>query len=84
VLEVSRHVLGEVDTVGQNGARQKVTLGGAGDAATPRGGRSTYTYYEGAAYVTRANGPTRLFWRRTLAANETVDLTYAWHYFSPQ
>ncbi len=83
VLEVSRHVLGEVDTVGQNGARQKVTPGGrGGDAATP--GRPTYTYYEGIGYVMRVNGPTRLFWRRTLAANETVDLTYAWHYFAPQ
>lgn len=93
VLEATRSVLGGIDSVGQNGARARVDAqgraGAPGDGAPPPaltpatpGRAPTYDHSQGSAYIARVNGASRVFWRRALATNETVDLTYTWHTFA--
>ena len=87
-IEVTRHVLGNLDSVDHDGKREMVNLledssyapttGAAGYAyAYP----AWYGWYSWPAWWGRFNGIGKVSWGVSVEAGKTAELGYAWHYF---
>lgn len=79
-LEVTRYVLGEMDTVDHGGVIEKVNAlddTAAADAVRP----GWWGYYNWPYWFNNVNGVGRATWTFTLPAGSSADLGYTWHYF---
>ena len=77
-IEVTRRVLGLVDTVGQDGARQQLDFVRMwGDRGVP----GWWTWWNWPYWWFRHNGFGELRWRLELAPGQTAKLEGSWHYF---
>ena len=77
-IEVTRHVLGTADGVGDGAKAEQVNVleDDAGDARP-----AWWGYYSWPAWWGHVNGVGRITWTVKLAPGQTADQTYAWHYF---
>jgi len=79
-LEVTRYVLGEVDSAEKDGVVEKVNV--FDDAAAAEFIRPNWWgYYSWPYWWNNVNGVGRITWKLTLPANQGIDLGYTWHYF---
>ncbi|HSV74577.1 MAG TPA: hypothetical protein VLH79_12530 [Chthonomonadales bacterium] len=80
-IEVTRHVLGHVDSAGMDGVAQMVNpmeeAGARPGAAYPH----WWSWYSWPGWWHNVNGLGRFRWKVTVEPGKTVDLPYAWHYF---
>ncbi len=76
-VEVTRHVLGHVDTVG-DGAKSE-QLSALDDDAHAR--PDWWGHYSWPGWWSHLNGVGRITWTVKLAPGQTADQSYAWHYF---
>ena len=79
-IEVQRHILGIVDTAGQDGRIEQAlwTDGGlAGGEAMPL----WWSWYSWGPWWYEFNGIGRITWKVKLEPGKSVDLDYTWHYF---
>ena len=74
-IEVTRHVLGSVDSAGDGAKAEQ--LNALEDDARP----AWLGYYSWPGWWTQVNGVGRITWTVKLAPGQTADQTYAWHYF---
>ncbi|MGN6371122.1 MAG: hypothetical protein ACTHN5_22940 [Phycisphaerae bacterium] len=83
-LEITRNVLGTIDTVDHDGQSEMLNLfednsflpsGGPGDQPMWWG------WYNWPNWWTHFNGVGRVTWKETLEAGKEVELKYTWHYF---
>lgn len=77
-IEVTRHVLGSADGVGDGAKAEQVNVleDDAGDARP-----AWWGYYSWPSWWGHVNGVGRITWTVKLAPGQTADQTYAWHYF---
>ncbi len=77
-IEVTRHVLGSADTVGDGAKAEQVNVleDDAGDARP-----AWWGYYSWPAWWGHVNGVGRITWTVKLAPGQTADQSYAWHYY---
>ncbi len=77
-IEVTRHVLGSADTVGDGAKAEQVNVleDDAGDARP-----AWWGYYSWPSWWGHVNGVGRITWTVKLAPGQTADQTYAWHYY---
>jgi len=84
-IEVTRHLLGNLDGVDHDGTKQAVNLledAAAGAAPTADHAVPTwYGWYAWPAWWNRFNGVGKATWTVTLEPGKAVDLGYSWHYF---
>jgi len=79
-VEVVRHVLGLLDSAGQDGRIEQITWaeGGCVDAeALPL----WWYWHSWAPWWYQFNGIGRTTWKFTLEPGKSIDLEYKWHYF---
>jgi hypothetical protein len=88
-IEVTRHVLGNIDSVDHDGRKEMVNLledstyapttaaGGAYGYAYP----AWYGWYSWPAWWGRFNGIGKVSWSVSVEAGKTAELGYTWHYF---
>jgi hypothetical protein len=80
-IEVTRYVLGNVTSAGQNGEVQKINVM-ENDRYTPMGAYpSWWGWYSWPSWWSQLNGIGRIDWKVNLEAGKSVDLTYNWNYF---
>ena len=77
-VEVTRHVLGHVDTVG-DGAKSEQVNALEDDAGSAR--PAWWGYYSWPGWWSHLNGVGRVTWTVKLAPGQTAEQAYAWHYF---
>ena len=77
-IEVTRHVLGSADTVGDGAKAEQVNVleDDAGDARP-----AWWGYYSWPSWWGHVNSVGRITWTVKLAPGQTADQTYAWHYY---
>ena len=77
-IEVTRHVLGTADGVGDGAKAEQVNVleDDAGDARP-----AWWGYYSWPSWWGHVNGVGRITWTVKLAPGQTADQTYAWHYY---
>jgi len=79
-VEVTRHILGIVDSAGQNGRVEQASWTEGGwanaDALPP-----WWSWYGWGAWWYEFNGLGRITWKIALEPGKSIDLEYAWHYF---
>lgn len=79
-LEVTRYVLGVVDSADHNGEVEKVNVFDdltASEYIRP----NWWGYYSWPHWWSNVNGVGRITWKFTLPADQGIDLAYQWHYF---
>ncbi len=74
-IEVTRHVLGSVDTVGDGAKSEQVNA--LEDDARP----VLWSSHSWPGWWTQVNGVGRVTWTVKLAPGQTAEQAYAWHYF---
>jgi hypothetical protein len=82
-LEVTRHLMGNLDTVDHDGKKESVNLledAAAGPAAGPAY-PMWYGWYAWPSWWNRFNGVGKATWTLTVEPGKTTDLNYTWHYF---
>ena len=80
-IEITRHVLGNVDTVGQQGEKEMVNPF-EDNSFLPDERTSTWWYgYSWPWWWYRFNGIGRIKWTTTLEPTKSAEHTYSWHYF---
>jgi hypothetical protein len=79
-VEIARYVLGQVDTVGQDGKTEMLNPL-EDEAALALARPQWWSNYNWPVWWGRFNGIGRFSWKKTLGAGETLDLDYAWHQF---
>ncbi|MDB5319520.1 MAG: hypothetical protein JWN40_1151 [Phycisphaerales bacterium] len=82
-LEVTRHLMGNLDTVDHDGKKESVNLL-EDAAAAPTAGSSYpqwYGWYAWPYWWNRFNGVGKATWSLTVEPGKTTDLAYTWHYF---
>jgi hypothetical protein len=80
-IEVTRYVLGNVTTAGQNGEVQKINVM-ENDRYTPVGSYpSWWGWYSWPSWWSQLNGVGRITWKVNLESGKSLDLTYNWNYF---
>jgi hypothetical protein len=82
-VEVTRHVLGNIDHVGAEGRAQRVNLLEDEDAYLPAAYPYPYWWgwYSWPDWWRHFNGMGRLTWTVRIEPGKTVELPYKWHYF---
>lgn len=78
-LEVIRHVLGHVDSVGQDGKAEQTNS--REDAWPLAAAPAWFRWYSWPWWWYNVNGMGRIRWSVRLEPGESVELDYAWHYF---
>jgi hypothetical protein len=82
-LEVTRHLMGNLDTVDHDGKKESVNLledAAAGPAAGPAY-PMWYGWYAWPSWWNRFNGVGKATWTLNIEPGKTTDLSYTWHYF---
>ena len=80
-IEITRHVLGNVDTVGQKGKKEMINPF-EDNTFLPDARISTWWYgYSWPWWWYRFNGIGRINWVITLDSMDSAEHTYSWHYF---
>lgn len=80
-LEVSRHVLGNVDEAGQDGKIEMVNVFEDASFAAEAGRPRWWGWYNWPHWWHHFNGVGRIRWEFALKAGKTTKLTYTWHYY---
>lgn len=81
-VEVTRHVLGNVTEVGQEGRQLRVSL--MGEVGGPGGGSGNlprwWSSWSSPDWWAHFNGISRIDWSPSFEPGERVTLSYSWHY----
>lgn len=80
-LEVTRHVLGEADRVGQEGKAERVNALEDGGFVQAHSLPYWWSWYSWPWYWHHINPVTRVAWTVKLEPGKSVELDYSWHYF---
>jgi hypothetical protein len=89
-VEVTRHIMGNLDTVDKDGKKQSLNLledatyaptGGRGSASYGYASPYWYHWYNWPWWWSRFNGVSRVTWTATLEPQKTTELNYTWHYY---
>ena len=80
-LEITRNVLGNVQTADHGGAIVKINSFEDGRYLAAGNGPSWWGWYSWPSWWHQLNGVGRITWKIDLAAGKSVDLGYTWHYF---
>jgi len=80
-LEITRHVLGNVQTADHAGAIVKINSFEDGRYMAAGNSPSWWGWYSWPSWWHQLNGVGRITWKIDLAAGKSVDLVYTWHYF---
>jgi len=80
-VEITRHVLGNVDRVGENGGKEMVNPF-EDTSFLPDSALASWWYgYSWPWWWYRFNGIGRITWATTLVPDKPAEHTYGWHYF---
>jgi hypothetical protein len=79
-VEVTRHILGILDTAGQDGTVEQVSWA-EGGWANADGLPSWWAWHSWAPWWYEFNGIGRITWKVKLEPGKGIDLDYTWHYF---
>jgi hypothetical protein len=79
-VEVTRHILGILDTAGQDGQIEQVSWA-EGGWANADGLPLWWGWHSWGAWWYEFNGLGRITWKVKIEAGKSVDLDYTWHYF---
>jgi len=79
-VEVTRHILGILDTAGQDGAVEQVSWA-EGGWANADGLPIWWAWHSWAPWWYEFNGIGRITWKVTIEPGKSADLEYTWHYF---
>lgn len=80
-LEVTRHVLGAVESADHDGKIEKANMFEDTRAGVSRDYPYWWRWYNWPWWWYRFNGIGRITWTLDLPAGESVDLSYAWYYY---
>ena len=82
-LEVTRHILGNLDSVEHDGKKESVNVleDSAYAPATSAANPGWYGWYSWPNWWNRFNGVGKATWNLTLDPGKAADLGYTWHYF---
>lgn len=75
-LEITRRILGNVDTASKGGETTKLNLLSESEGAFP----SWWSWYSWPSWWNRFNGLGKITWKRTLEPGQTAEMDYTWHY----
>ncbi|MBI4568506.1 MAG: hypothetical protein HY719_08910 [Planctomycetes bacterium] len=81
LVEVTRYVLGNVDSATDGGAVESVNLSEDEVYFQPVEFPSWWRWYGWPRWWSEFNGVGKITWRATLPVGESIDLRYKWHYF---
>jgi len=80
-IEVTRHVLGNLDSASHDGALVMVNMFEDEDAWAASGWPTWWRWYSWPYWWVHFNGLGRVKWTVNLDPGESIDLDYYWHYF---
>ncbi|KAA3615194.1 MAG: hypothetical protein DWQ01_00280 [Planctomycetota bacterium] len=80
-IEVSRHVLGHPDEVGQGGTVERIHWQEEEEYLGPGSRVFWWSWYGWPSWWGAVNGVGRFHWKLTLPAGEKTELEYAWGYY---
>lgn len=80
-LEVTRHVLGNVDKADRGGKAEMISIVDDWELAVSGPLPQWWNWYSWPHWWRHFNGMGRFTWKLTLQPGEDVDLNYSWHYF---
>jgi hypothetical protein len=80
-IEVTRYILGATDNASHNGKFEKMNLFEDGEHGATMDHPYWWGWYGWPHWWNYLNGMGRITWKVQLEPNQSVDLTYEWHYF---
>jgi hypothetical protein len=80
-LEITRHVLGNVQTADHGGVISKINAFEDGSYVAGGDYPSWWRWYSWPSWWHQMNGVARINWKLSLEPGKSVDLGYTWHYF---
>jgi hypothetical protein len=80
-LEVTRHVLGNVDKADHGGKAEMISIVDDWELAVSGPLPQWWSWYSWPYWWRHFNGMGKFTWKLTLQPQENVDLNYTWHYF---
>jgi hypothetical protein len=80
-LEITRHVLGNIESAGAGGVIEKINMIEDGRYIPAGDYPQWWGWYNWPSWWHQLNGIGRVTWKLNLEAGKNVDLPYTWHYF---
>ena len=80
-IEVTRHVLGAADSADHDGKVEKMNMFEDGELSATADYPYWWNSYAWPHWWNYFNGIGRVTWKLNIEPNQSVDLTYQWHYF---
>jgi len=80
-IEVTRHILGNLDAVEHDGKKESVNVLEDASFAPTSANPGWYGWYSWPNWWNRFNGVGKASWNLTIEPGKVVELGYGWHYF---